>query len=401
MEDAATFTNVRLDRARAIQESRMKQVGGMELCPLGQATGRVVAEPIVADRNVPHYRRAAMDGYAVRSIDTDGASQRSPTRLKRTTADVEPGTARHVDTGAELPPGADAVVRIERLSEHEDVVDVQHAVEVGKDVAPVGEDIERGTEVYKPGHRLTPADLAVLRSLGHEEVPVSEQPEVAVIPTGEELVPADPEPGEVVETNGLMLGAYVERWGGKSSVRDVVTDDHEALRAALRQASSQDFVVTSGGSSAGKRDLLPGVVDEIGDLYVHHVAIKPGHPIGLGSVGGTPIFLLPGYPVSAMLNAVLFLRPALAWFQGRSSHSYPATTARLAEPLSAEEGVRRFERVRLEGGDDRPTARRIRKPGAGALTSVTTADGWVVIDEETTELPAGEAVSVEHWDRFE
>lgn len=396
-----TATNVRLDRARDLLRSRLPGPVRTERLPLRKAARRVVGESIVADRNVPHYRRAALDGYAVRSDDTTGASRESPVTLVRTTETVAEGTAQYVDTGAEIPRRADAVVRLERLNENEDTIDVLDPVGEGKDVAPAGEDVSEGTELYGRGQQLTPADLGVLRSLGIEEVRVFEQPRVAVIPTGDEIVSADPDPGQVIETNGLMLGEYITQWGGVPTIQDIVSDDRAALRRALQQASSQDVIVTSGGSSAGKRDILPETVDEIGDLYVHHVAIKPGHPVGLASVDDTPVFLLPGYPVSALLNAVLFLRPALAWLQGRSAHPFPTTTARLQEPVSAEHGVRRFERVRIESTDGRVEACPVRKSGAGALTSVTVADGWIVLDEETTALEAGETVPVEHWDRFE
>ncbi len=197
-----------------------------ERISLSVADGRTVAEPIEAVRNVPHYARAAMDGWALRAEDTFGASDRSPAIL-RTADEAGPGRAVRVHTGSELPERADAVVMIEDTDRIDDEIEVFDAVAAGENVAPIGEDVEAGQQLYDPGHRLRPSDLGLLKGTGIDTVETVEAPEVAVIPTGEELVQADPDPGEVVETNRFTISRLAERWGADVTRREIVTDDHE------------------------------------------------------------------------------------------------------------------------------------------------------------------------------
>jgi molybdopterin molybdotransferase len=378
--------------------SRTESVG------LGEADGRVLAVETNAGRPVPHYARAAMDGFAVRAEDTFGASDRAPVGL-----DVDettgPGRVTRVHTGSELPEGADAVVMIEQTERRGERVEVFDAVAGGENVAPVGEDVGEGQHLYDPGHRLRPSDLGLLKSVGEETVEVYERPRVSVIPTGEELVQGDPAPGEIIETNGQTVTQYVRRWGGDPTYRDVVTDDFDALRAAIERDIGHDIVVTTGGSSVGERDLLPEVVAELGEVLVHGVALKPGHPFALGRVEGTLVCMLPGYPVAAIVNAVQFLRPALRRVGHLPQVDHPTTEAELGRKVTSEPGTRSFVRVSLEeddgesGGDaDRPTATPTRASGAGVLSSVALADGWVVVPEELEGYDAGTTVSVENWE---
>ncbi|MHC3436976.1 molybdopterin molybdotransferase MoeA [Natrialbaceae archaeon A-gly3] len=364
------------------------------------ADGRVLAEPIVAARDVPHYDRAAMDGYAVKASDTFGASERSPEVVEVGEGRVKPGTAVRVHTGSEVPEGGDAVVMIEHVEALEATGDleVKDAVAEGENVAPAGEDVEAGTTLYEPGHRLRPSDLGLLRSVGLEEVEVRERPTVGVIPTGEELVEADPEPGEVIETNGLTISRMVQRWGGQATYRDVVTDDVDALRVAIERDLTKDVVVTTGGSSVGERDLLPEVIDELGEVLVHGVALKPGHPVCLGIVEDTPVLALPGYPVACIVNAVQFLRPVLRWLEGTEPEPHPTVEARLDRKIPSEPGTRTFARVALEEQDGERVAVPTRASGSGVLSSVALADGWVVVEDSREGIPEGERVQVENWE---
>jgi molybdopterin molybdotransferase len=223
-----------------------------------------------------------------------------------------------------------------------------------------------------------------------------------VIPTGEELVESDPGPGEVIETNGLTVSRLVERWGGEPRYRDVVTDDHAALREAVAADLDADVVVTTGGSSVGERDLLPEVVDDLGEVLVHGVALKPGHPVCLGRAEGTPIVSLPGYPVACIVNAAQFLRPAMKRAAGTDADPFPTRRATLDRKVASEPGVRTFARVSVsdeDGGDDAlPTATPTRASGSGILSSVALADGWVVVPEPREGIDAGEPVDVELWE---
>jgi molybdopterin molybdotransferase len=387
-----------LAEARHRLEDRVAAHDRTERVPLTAAAGRVLAETVTADRAVPHYARAAMDGYAVRAEDTFGAGDRSPSILRAASGEVTPGEAVQVHTGSELPPGADAVVMVEQVEAVGDELEVFDAVAGGENVGPVGEDVEAGERLYDAGHRLRPSDLGLLKSVGHHEVRVAERPTVSVVPTGEELVDADPDPGEVVETNALTVSRYVEAWGGTATYRDVVTDDTDALRDAIERDTDHDVVVTTGGSSVGERDLIADVVDDLGDVVVHGVAIKPGHPVGAGVVEDTPVVMLPGYPVSCIVTAVQLLRPVMKRAGGLPVSTFPATEARLEEKIRSEPGLRSFARVRVQEDDDERVATRVRASGAGVLSSVGMADGWVVVPEGREGVDAGRTVTVENWE---
>ncbi|WP_435345881.1 molybdopterin molybdotransferase MoeA [Haloarchaeobius sp. HRN-SO-5] len=377
---------------------RLRPVERTESVSLPAATGRVLAESVTATRSIPHYRRAAMDGYAVRADDTAGARTDAPASLRLTEGRVGSGEAVPVHTGSELPDGADAVVRVERTVDVDDGVGVTRPVAAGKDVAPVGEDVTRGTALFDPGHRLGPADAALLKSVGTRSVTVYGRPTVAVLPTGEELVQSDPAPGEVVETNGLTVSTCVREWGGDPTYGDVVPDDHDALAAAVEEALDHDVVVTTGGSSVGDRDLVPDVVDDLGSVFVHGVSIRPGHPVALGVVDDTPVLLLPGYPVSCIVTAVQFLRPAVKAVGRLPLPEFPTVEAELTEPIDTDPGVRRFARATLDTADGRRVVRETRTSGASILSSVALTDGWVVVPEDVVRLDAGTTVEVQRWE---
>ncbi|MFB6171027.1 MAG: gephyrin-like molybdotransferase Glp [Haloarculaceae archaeon] len=389
-----------------------------ERVPVSTAQDRVVAAAVTAERAVPHYARAAMDGYAIRAADSFGASDRSPEVLREREDRVGPGEAVRVHTGTAMPEGADAVVMVEQTARVADQreatdrasgedrpasragaeVEVFDAVAEGENVAPVGEDVAAGQHLYDPGHRLRPSDLGLLTASGVVNVEVYERPTVGVFPTGDEVVEADPGPGEVVETNGTTVARYVERWGGEATRRNVVPDDREAIRAALERDLTKDVVVTTGGSSVGERDLVPAVVDDLGEVLVHGVALKPGHPVALGVIRDTPVVVLPGYPVACIVNAVQFLRPALKWTGHLPVEDHPTTTARLARKVTSEPGVRSFVRVRLSEVDGDRVATPTRASGSGVLSSVALADGWVEVSEGREGLAAGETVAVQNWE---
>jgi molybdopterin molybdotransferase len=212
----------------------------------------------------------------------------------------------------------------------------------------------------------------------------------------------------VIETNGLTVSRLVTRWGGDARYRDIVTDDEAALSAAIEADLDADVIVTTGGSSVGERDLLPEVVDDLGSVLVHGVALKPGHPVCLGRVDDTPVVSLPGYPVACIVNAVQFLRPVQKRVSGTDAEPIPTTRARLARKIASEPGTRTFARVTLSRGSasedaadpDDPThvATPTRASGSGVLSSVALADGWVVVPESQEGLDAGTNVDVERWE---
>ena len=421
--EAGFKRRTRVDEALATLLDAADAHGRTESVPLADADGRVLAESVDAPAPVPSYDRAAMDGYAVRAEDTFGASDRSPAVLRTAATEAEsvaPGEAARVHTGSALPEGADAVVMIEQVETVGDEVETFDAVATGENVGDAGEDVAEGQRLFDRGHTLRPSDLGLLKSVGLDAVSAFEPPTVAVIPTGEELVQADPGPGEVIETNGLTVSRQVERWGGTALYRDVVTDDEAALTAAIETELDADIVVTTGGSSVGQRDLLPEVVDQLGSVLVHGVALKPGHPVCLGEASGTPIVSLPGYPVACIVNAAQFLRPLQKRVGGTSAEPFPTRRATLDRKVPSEPGTRTFARVSLSAPDARsadrdpngaddsndaagsddglPVASPTRASGSGILSSVALADGWVVVPEPREGLDAGEVVDVELWE---
>lgn len=413
--DAGFKQRTRLGAARETLLSAATPHDRTERLPLSVADGRVVATELTAANPVPNYQRAAMDGYAVRATDTVGASRESPVvvdALDRE-ADCRPGGAVPVHTGSEVPPGADAVVKIEETETVGERIEVFTTLAEGTNVGPVGEDVDADQSLYEPGHRLRPSDLGLLKSVGRTEVPVYQQPTVGVVPTGEELVEADPEPGEIIETNGQTVSQLVDRWGGTATYRNTVTDDEAALRAAIQRDLTKDVIVTTGGSSVGERDLLPEVVDELGEVLIHGVAIKPGYPVAFGVVQETPVVMLPGNPVACIVTAQQLLRPLLKHVGHLPSEPLPTVSATLDRKLPSEPGTRTFARVEtsaataddtdsddtddaVDAGDR--TATPVHTSGAGILSSVALADGWVVVPEGREGYSAGETVTVEHWE---
>ncbi len=389
--DAGFKERTRVEAARERLLDRVAVHDRTERVPLTEADGRTVATAVTAERNVPHYRRAAMDGFAVRAEDTFGASDRSPAVLRE-------NEAERVHTGSALPEWADAVVMVEQANAASGEVEAFDAVGEGENVAPVGEDVAAGDRLYEPGHRLRPSDLGLLKSVGLREVEVYERPEVAVVPTGEELVQDDPVPGEVVETNGLTVSRLAERWGASARYRDVVTDDEAALRDAIEADLDADVVVTTGGSSVGERDLVPEVVEDLGEVFVHGVALRPGHPVALGEVDDTLVVMLPGYPVACIVNAVQFLRPAVKRAGGMPIDDPPNVQARLDGKIRSEPGVRTFARVRLRESGDETVAEPVSASGSGVLSSVALADGWVVVPEQAEGIDDREEVAVQNWE---
>jgi molybdopterin molybdotransferase len=379
----------RLDEAIAILEAQLGSIDRTETVPLPEADGRVLAGPVPAERAQPHYRRATRDGYAIRAADGEPSATLNPTE-----GAVGAGEAAWVHTGSAVPDGADSVVMVEAVRETEAGIEVREPVTAGQHVVPVGADLAAGTPLFEAGHRLRPGDLGALKVAGVRSVSVIDRPEVAVLPTGEELVERDPGPGEVVETNGLVGSRQVRRWGGRPRYREVVTDDETALREAIERDLDADLVVTTGGSSVGARDLLPQVVADRGEVLVDGLAVRPGGTAGLGAVEDTPVAMLPGTPMASLVLGWLLVRPALQSAVGTAVVSPPTVAARLDAAIESVEGRRTVHGLRLADGPEGPVAS---ESGGHGLTSLSGIDGWVQIPEAVSALAAGEPVTVEQW----
>jgi len=365
-----------------------------EEVPLEACAGRVLAEAVVSGRDVPHYRRAAMDGYAVRASDTPGASPTNPVLLQLSDS-IEEGTSMWVHTGAAIPEGADAVVMVEDTVTIGDLVEVRAQVYPGRNVGQVGEDIKKEDLVLKEGHFLRPCDAAVLASLGLGKVKVFRKPVVAIIPTGDELVSREtarevPPPGMVLETNGLMAALYVDRWGGTPRCTGIVPDRPESIKEAVEANLDADMILLSGGTSVGKRDHAPGVVASLGKLLVHGVGLSPGKPAALGVVEKVPVVCLPGYPVAGLVALYFFVHPGIRKLGSVPEVPEIVLRKRLAAKISSKIGYVNFIRVVFEGDRVRP----LMGAGAGVLSSVAKADGYVLVPENVEGYEEGQEVGV-------
>lgn len=394
MKEKGFKSLVSVEIARDKFFSSVNPIERSENLPLTEADGRIAAERISASRPAPHYRRAAMDGFAVMASDTFGASQSSPNRIQ-VGEEVKPGVALPVHTGGSVPSQADSVLKIEDTRKRGSDLDVYSPVAPGDNVSPIGEDIKEGEVLVEKGTELNPSHLGLFRLLGVEEVKVVEKPKITVIPTGEELVSPgeEPGPGQTVQSNGIMITEFSDRWGGHASEDQVLSDQPVDLIEGLsRGMDESDVIVFTGGSSVGRRDRIVGVLEDQGEVLVHGVAIQPGKPLGLAVVGEVPVIVLPGYPVATLAGAYFFLRPLIAHLTGHEIKEKTATV-NLAKKISSALGKLSLVRVRVEEGEAYP----IRVSGSGVLSSVTQSDGFVLVPENSEGLAAGKDVELHYW----
>jgi molybdopterin molybdotransferase len=375
-----------------------------ETVPLGQAAGRVLAREIVSTVDVPSFARSMMDGFALRAADTMGASpynrlalevlgESLPGRLFP--GEVLPGKAVRIMTGAPLPEGADAVLPAELVEAEGDRILAQGDVSPGKHIGQVGEDIAAGTTVLPAGRRLRPQDVGVLASIGAGEVPVVRRPQVGIVVTGNELLPAGspPQGHMILDSNGPMLAALVERDGGVALNPGIVPDEPEAVLQAMR--SPADVVLVSGGSSVGQEDHAPALLAEHGELTIHGIAMRPSSPTGMGRLDGRLVLLLPGNPVSCLCAYDFFAGRAIRVLGGRAADwPYRRVIRPLARKIVSTVGRLDYMRVRLVEGQVDPLA----IAGASVLSSTTRADGFVLVPPDSEGYPPGAEVEVFLYD---
>ncbi len=377
-----------------------------EPVPLRQAAGRVLSREIRSEVDVPGFRRAAMDGYAVRGEDTFGSSAYEGIRLRLVGESlpgrphpgrVGPGCAVRIMTGAPVPEGADAVVMAEVARELPGgEVEVLEAVAPHRNVGAVGEDIRAGQVVLPAGRRLRPQDAALLASIGCSPVPCIRRPRVRLVITGDELLPpgSRPEGPRIVDSNSVMLEALVARDGGDLLPFEQLPDDPERIRAALA-APGAEVVLVSGGSSVGQEDHAPRLVAELGSLDFHGIAMRPSSPAGVGRVGEALVFLLPGNPVSCLCAYDFFAGPAIRARGGRSFEwPHPVRRLPLARKISSQVGRVDYVRVAVEQGRVVPLA----TSGASILSSTVRADGFVLVPRDCEGMAEGEEVEVRLYD---
>jgi len=374
-----------------------------ERVPILEALGRVLAEEVAADRDIPPLPNSAMDGYAVRAADV----AHIPARLRVIAeapagrlcpAEVAPGTAVRIMTGAPIPAGADTVIPFEHTRTDDEWVEVLREVRPGANVREAGEDVRAGQVVLNPGRVLRPQEIGMLAALGRTEVAVVRRPRVAILATGDEVVPPweTPGPGQIRDANSYTVAAQVRRYGGIPLILGIVRDEEALVREGIRRALAEraDLIVTSGGVSIGDFDLVKGVLATEGEMRFWSLNMKPGRPLAFGVVGGVPLVGLPGNPVAAMIATELFVRPAVLKMQGFTDWPWPELRARLTDPITRKDGRRHYLRVRLRETDGGWEATLTGDQGSGILYSLVQADGLAVIPEDVNHLPAGAEVRV-------
>jgi len=395
----------------ALQNAGQDGLLGVEEIPLDEnALGRVTAAPIWARISSPHYHAAAMDGFAVRAQDTAGALPTRPVSLS-----LGP-QAVYVDTGDPLPSWADAVIPIENTEpldesgalstdpRHPTAIRIRASLPPWQHVRPLGEDIVATQLVLPAGHTVRPVDLGAVAACGHQSLKVARRPRVAVLPTGTELVPIGQEvkPGDIIEYNALVMAAQVKEWGGAAHRFPITVDDFDCIRERVVDAAqAHDLILLNAGSSAGSEDFSARVVEELGELLVHGVAIRPGHPVILGMIlpqkSGSPkpvpIIGVPGYPVSAALTGEIFVEPLIARWLGRQPREPRKISATLTRKVTSPAGDDDYMRVAVGRVGKTMLAAPLAR-GAGVITSLVRADGLVVLPRGTQGLPAGAEVAV-------
>ena len=373
-----------------------------EHVPVRVAAGRVLAAPMTSAVDVPGFDRATMDGYALVSDTTDGATPYNRIPLD-VVGDALPGRPFHgsarggeavrIMTGAPMPAGCNAVLPAEWVQSDPGAqrIFAVAAVSPGKNVGHRGEDVPRGTTVFQAGRMLLPQDVGVLSSIGAGDVPVVRRPRVRLVISGNELLASGSQPHDsfIVDANGPMLAALIERDGGVADFPGLVPDDREALSHALN--ADADVIIVSGGSSVGIEDLAPMLLAEHGELAIHGIAMRPSSPTGMGRIDHRLVFLLPGNPVSCLCAYDFFAGRAIRGLGGRPAMwPYRSIRARLKHKISSQIGRLDYARVRLVHGEIEPLA----VSGASILSSTTRGDGFLVIPDDSEGFAAGSDVEV-------
>ncbi len=408
----------------ALKKAGLDGILGVEEIELDEkALGRILAEPVWAKLSSPHYNAAAMDGFAVQAGATEGALPTQPISLQS-------DKVVYVDTGDALPDWANAVIPIENVEpleadgkpavdfRHPPIIRIRAAATPWQHIRPLGEDIVTTQLVLPAGHYLRPVDLGAVAASGHSSVCVTRRPKVAILPTGSELVPiGDPvSPGEIIEFNSMVLASQVINWGGVATRLPITKDNFEDICTRVSQAAlGHDLILINAGSSAGSEDYTAQVVQELGELLVHGVAIRPGHPVILGMINSevnksqisdvqsddgesgfksTVIIGVPGYPVSSALTGEIFVEPLLARWLGRLPENPPTVKAALTRKITSPAGDDDYVRVAVGQVGDRLLAAPLAR-GAGVITSLVRADGLALLPRGSQGLPAGAEVNVQ------
>lgn len=395
-----------------IEEALEKILDGVEV--LGEeAVGildclcRVLAEDIYAGTNLPPFDNSAMDGYAVRSTDLKGVSKENPGTLKVIeeikAGDVPKealakGVCCRIMTGAPIPEGADSVIMVEDTeADSREEVRIFKQTGCGENIRRAGEDVKEGDLVISKGVVIRPAEVGMLAALGKRTVRVVKRPRVAILTTGNELVDIEEEvgPAKIRNSNGYALYALILKYGGIPLMLQTARDSRDEIRRKIEQGIKADMLLVSGGVSVGEYDLVREVMKELGvEMRFYKVAIKPGKPLAFGLIDKTPVFGLPGNPVSSMITFEIFVRPALLAMSGRNDFRRTEVRATIKEEIRKKPGWRHYLRAQVEYREGRGYATLTGPQGSGILSSLIKANGLIIIGEEVTMVESGSEVLV-------
>ena len=381
---------------RKLQPKRLDTV----LVPVVEVLGQIAAENIIAERDLPASDRSAVDGYALKAKDTIEASQFRPKNLRLVKkAVVEEGEAKEIWTGNTLPEGADAVVMLEHTKKTDCSIEVLVSLTPWGNVSKKGEDVRKGEIVVESGVRLKPHHIGLLAALGKREVEVVRTPKVAIFATGNELVALGEklEADEVVEVNSIILSGMCAELGAEALSLGIAKDDENEIEKKIREGLAKaDALITTGGTSVGVHDLVPKVIErmEHKSIVAHGIAMRPGMPTALAVVHGKPVIILSGNPVAATVGFEVFVRPFIQKMLGVESESRIKLKAKLTRGVAGVLGQRVFLRVKVVEKDGEFFAEPIRVKGSGVITTLTKANGYVVIPEDREGLRENALVTV-------
>jgi molybdopterin molybdotransferase len=385
----------------ALIRGRVARLGNETVALTAAAAGRVLAADVTAAVPVPHFDRGAFDGYALRAAETAAATLDRPVRLRIAGEAmparpfhrmVEPGEAVRIMTGSPMPAGADAVLPAEHATETDGNLLAAEPIAPGKNVGHIGEDVPLGRTVLTSGRVLRPQDLGLLSSIGVGALTVVRRPRVAIVITGDEILPpgSKPEGYRIVDSNSVVLHALVARDGGEPMPTRHLPDRANEIRAAM-SSGDWDILLVSGGTSVGREDHAPRLVAELGELPVHGVAVRPGTPSGVGFIGGRPVFLLPGNPVASLCAYDLFAGRAIRLLGGRGDELPYRTVERpVAKSIKSVAGRVDYARVTIGPNGVEP----VPMSGASILSSTVAADGFVLVPPDREKFGEGEMVTV-------
>ena len=414
MAEASSKTS----RMVSLDEARDLVLAGLSALPteaiaLTEALGRVIAEDIVADEDLVGYARSAMDGYALRAADIEGAKGERPARLpvvgkvlaEKGEASLPPGAAIAITTGAPVPHGADVVVPYEQVERIGNEILLSVPAQPGNCIFPPAEDVRRGEKLVSRGEALRAATLGLLAFIGRGRVAVYRRPRVSVVSTGSELVGVEAKPahGQVRNSNGIALAALAQECGATAQFCGTAPDNRQVLRQLLESARrGADLLVTTGGASVGERDLVKGLLAEMGaEFRFRQVAMRPGKPIGCGTWNGVPVCVLPGNPAAAFVGFQEFVRPALLRLAGRTEISLPAVRATLRGRVKSKAGLRYVILARATVGGDGFEVAPLENQCSVLVRTSADANALIVLPEGPITFETGDTVDVQvlDWNR--